>query len=46
MSDENGVRLGGVELAVGLVGDVEGRKGAPAIERQRVVAAKNQTVIG
>ena len=46
VADQDGVRFVGVELAVGLVCDRERRKGAPAIEGQRAVAAKNQTLIG
>ena len=41
MADEHQVRLVGVERAVGLIGDGEGREFLPAVERQRIVEMRD-----
>jgi len=40
MADQNGVGALGVELAIGLIGDLERRQIDAAIERQRLIRAK------
>ena len=44
VGDEDGVRLGGVELAVGLVGDAEGREQLVAVEPQRLARGNVEVV--
>ena len=41
MTDEHEVRLVGVERAVGLIGDGEGREFLPAVERKRIVKMRD-----
>ena len=43
VADEDCVRAIGVEPAIGLIGDLEGRKVDAAIEPQRLVLAKRAT---
>ena len=40
MADEHGIRFRGIELAISLVGDLEGRELMAAIEPQRIVRAE------
>ena len=44
VADEHRVGFVGIESAIGLVGNLERSKHAPAIERQSFVASKDQTI--